>query len=341
MNAAPPVQYVKTIDGYDIAFTVEGDGEPLVVLPFAFSHAQTVWTESSATPLLQALAKRFRVVYYDSRGQGLSQRGLGPDLTVDSYLHDLRAVLDRVGLERPLLLGDNPMSHVALRYAAESPHRVKALALMHCAVSLAEQCGWVGGLARQNWDYFLSVQAGLTAPDAAAEIARLTARMERLRARMTQADFVRFADVFAASDVSATLPKIAAPTLVIHTPSQGFITQEESARVAALIPDSQLVLLSGASFYGDGEEVASTIEQFVLKSAAAQTPKSAAATSLSPREVEVLKLVAAGLTNQQIAGELVISLNTVNRHVSNVYAKTGAANRAEAVSYAHRHRLAE
>jgi DNA-binding NarL/FixJ family response regulator len=55
----------------------------------------------------------------------------------------------------------------------------------------------------------------------------------------------------------------------------------------------------------------------------------------------VLKLVAAGLTNQQIAGELVISLNTVNRHVSNVYAKTGAANRAEAVSYAHRHRLAE
>jgi DNA-binding NarL/FixJ family response regulator len=55
---------------------------------------------------------------------------------------------------------------------------------------------------------------------------------------------------------------------------------------------------------------------------------------LSPREVEVLRLVAAGRTNQQIAGELVLSLFTVNRHVSNIYAKTGAANRAEATAYA-------
>ncbi len=61
---------------------------------------------------------------------------------------------------------------------------------------------------------------------------------------------------------------------------------------------------------------------------------------LSGREVEVLRLLAQGRSNQQIADELVIALNTVLRHVSNVYAKTGAANRAEAVSYAHRHNLA-
>jgi DNA-binding CsgD family transcriptional regulator len=56
---------------------------------------------------------------------------------------------------------------------------------------------------------------------------------------------------------------------------------------------------------------------------------------LSEREVEVLRLVAAGRTNRQIADELVISLNTVARHVSNIFAKTGVANRAEAASYAH------
>ncbi|HXH22289.1 MAG TPA: AAA family ATPase [Dehalococcoidia bacterium] len=61
---------------------------------------------------------------------------------------------------------------------------------------------------------------------------------------------------------------------------------------------------------------------------------------LSEREVEVLKLLAAGRSNQQIADELVISLNTVLRHVSNIYAKVGAANRADAVSYAYRHGLA-
>jgi DNA-binding NarL/FixJ family response regulator len=58
--------------------------------------------------------------------------------------------------------------------------------------------------------------------------------------------------------------------------------------------------------------------------------------SLSSREVEVLRLLAAGRSNQQIADELVISLNTVRRHVSNIFDKTGAANRADAVSYAHR-----
>jgi DNA-binding NarL/FixJ family response regulator len=60
---------------------------------------------------------------------------------------------------------------------------------------------------------------------------------------------------------------------------------------------------------------------------------------LSVREVEVLRLLARGKSNAQIADELVISLNTVRRHVSNIYAKTGAANRAEAASYATRNGL--
>jgi DNA-binding NarL/FixJ family response regulator len=58
---------------------------------------------------------------------------------------------------------------------------------------------------------------------------------------------------------------------------------------------------------------------------------------LSVRELEVLRLLAAGRSNQQIADELVISLNTVRRHVSNVFDKTGAANRAQAAVYARDH----
>jgi DNA-binding CsgD family transcriptional regulator len=62
---------------------------------------------------------------------------------------------------------------------------------------------------------------------------------------------------------------------------------------------------------------------------------------LSSREVEILRLIAQGLTNQQIAEELVISLNTVLHHVTNILGKTGAANRTEATDYAHRRRLIE
>jgi DNA-binding CsgD family transcriptional regulator len=62
---------------------------------------------------------------------------------------------------------------------------------------------------------------------------------------------------------------------------------------------------------------------------------------LSGREVEILRLVAQGLTNQQIAEALIISLNTVLHHVTNILGKTGTANRAEATDYAHRHSLIE
>jgi DNA-binding NarL/FixJ family response regulator len=65
------------------------------------------------------------------------------------------------------------------------------------------------------------------------------------------------------------------------------------------------------------------------------------ADGLSEREVEVLRLVAAGRSNTEIAAALVISYNTVARHVANIFAKTGAANRTEAAAYAHRHGLAD
>jgi DNA-binding NarL/FixJ family response regulator len=60
---------------------------------------------------------------------------------------------------------------------------------------------------------------------------------------------------------------------------------------------------------------------------------------LTPREVEVLKLIAAGKSNQEIASDLVISINTVTNHVKNIPGKTGTANRTEAANFAHPHGL--
>jgi DNA-binding CsgD family transcriptional regulator len=60
---------------------------------------------------------------------------------------------------------------------------------------------------------------------------------------------------------------------------------------------------------------------------------------LTGREVEVLRLIAAGHSNRAIAEALFISPNTVLHHVSNIFTKTGVANRAEAAAYATRHGL--
>lgn len=64
-----------------------------------------------------------------------------------------------------------------------------------------------------------------------------------------------------------------------------------------------------------------------------------APSGLSPREVEVLRLVARGLTNREIATELVLSERTVERHVSNIFAKIAVSSRAAATAFAYEHSL--
>jgi DNA-binding NarL/FixJ family response regulator len=61
---------------------------------------------------------------------------------------------------------------------------------------------------------------------------------------------------------------------------------------------------------------------------------------LTPREAEVLKLIAAGLSNNEIADRLVLSNATVKTHVNRIFYKTGARDRAQAVHYAYQHGLA-
>jgi DNA-binding NarL/FixJ family response regulator len=60
---------------------------------------------------------------------------------------------------------------------------------------------------------------------------------------------------------------------------------------------------------------------------------------LSAREAEVLGLIAAGLSNGEIARELVISAHTVKTHINHVFSKTGSRDRAQAIRYAHEHHL--
>jgi DNA-binding NarL/FixJ family response regulator len=73
--------------------------------------------------------------------------------------------------------------------------------------------------------------------------------------------------------------------------------------------------------------------------ALAATVASASSHGLTNRELEVLRLLSAGVTNKAIAAELVLSVRTVDRHVSNIFAKLDVSSRAAATAYAHEHRI--
>jgi DNA-binding NarL/FixJ family response regulator len=60
---------------------------------------------------------------------------------------------------------------------------------------------------------------------------------------------------------------------------------------------------------------------------------------LTQREAEILGMIARGMTNSGIAAELYLSAQTIKSHINRIFAKTGSANRADAIRYAHDHHL--
>jgi DNA-binding NarL/FixJ family response regulator len=120
------------------------------------------------------------------------------------------------------------------------------------------------------------------------------------------------------------------------------VSTEASQAAAAAIPGARLAIVDGHAMPGDVDQTLDVIDRFLgdlLTHSSEVESMQPPSVNLSGREVEVLRLIAAGRSNAQIADELVISQNTVIRHVSNIFGKIGAANRAEATSYAHRQGL--
>jgi len=324
---APPVQYVRTSDGYDIAFAVRGEGRPFVFLPLGFSHAEFVWR--LFRPWLEGLARRFQLVQYDSRGQGLSTRDLPENHCMADWQTDLEAVLDCLALDRAILFGGCHIGHVAVRFAAEHPERVDALILAGCSVAMSAwpQAFW-GTVPAQNWRFFLESLVPRRFP---SELLETTVR--EFDAAMKPADWSTYFRALADSDIAGILPRLRVPTLVLHARAFTQFSSDEAVKLASLVPRARLRLIDGDDLYGDASEGLAAIEEF-LEDHPAKIDRVSQASQLSARQLQVLRLVAIGKSNREIAQELVLSERTIERHVSDIYARIGVRNRAEATGFA-------
>jgi pimeloyl-ACP methyl ester carboxylesterase/DNA-binding CsgD family transcriptional regulator len=338
---APPVQYVTTSDGYSIAYAVSGGGRPVVWMPHLFSHIEIYWSQDSfIRPWLEALAGRFQLVQYDARGQGMSGRGLKPDSSLMDQTRDLDAVVNRLGLSRFVLIAVGWSCHVAIRYAVDNPSRVEALVLEGCPTAgYMTVLSALESLAATNWERFIHNIAAQGQPGS------VSASVSRLKQSVNQDDYLAVARSAAQSDISGLITQLQIPTLIIHPRDFVALGPEDAMKLAGSIPNARLTLTDGSTAPGDADQGVKAIDDFLSSLSPHATPdagvdKSDVEAVLSSREVEVLRLLAAGKSNAQIADELVISQNTVIRHVSNIFAKIAAANRAEAAAYATRHGIA-
>ena len=339
------VQFATTEDAIRIAYTVSGSGPPLFWLPhFLASNVQLEW-EFPQQYVYGWLGEHFTVVRFDCRGLGLSDREV-EDISLGARSRDLRAVARKLNLDRFAVVGIEGGGNLAAAYAAAYPECVSHLAFVNWTARFRdEQNGGrqraLGMLLDQDWDMLAEniggVAFGYDHP-VAAGYGRL------VRASVTQPMARRYGAELMREDLFPTLEQVRAQTLVLQS-QVDFYSSEESARaVAAIVPGARMQTFEGG-LATHIQRLVESIVEFVgpapadSESAAPAVARASGATSLTVREIEVLTLLVQGLSNREMADQLTLSPRTVERHLENVYRKTGARNRAEATAYAFTHGL--
>ncbi len=248
------IRFCRADDGVRIAYATVGSGPPLLKAANWMTHLDLEWTTPAWSHWLTGLARNRRLVRYDERGCGLSDWTV-PSFTFDDWVDDVDSVVDAVGLDRFPLLGVSQGGAVAVAYAVRRPERVSRLILAGAyargrqvrARDEAERdaAALDLDLARVGWIHqdpsFLRVFASQFLPDGAPEEwDEFTAFQRRTT---SPANGVRFLEEFARIDVSDIAHRVACPTLILHSRGDARVPASQASELAALIPDSRLVLL--------------------------------------------------------------------------------------------------
>jgi pimeloyl-ACP methyl ester carboxylesterase len=298
---------------------------------FPVSHLRFEWLGPACRGYYKRLASHRTLVRYDSRGTGLSER-LVEDLSIEGHLRDLDAVVEKAGIERFVLMGPAHLGPTAITYAARNPDRVTRLILWMAYARASDYSEAARTLLERDWELYTRLGgfrvAEVTGDAAASEY------ISFMREANTRAGTIAAFDAIRSYDVTALLPQVTVPTLVMHREGSRALRAPVARELVSRIPNARLVMLKGASlapFAEDVDAVVSAIDEFLNE----EGPD-----GLTQREIQVLSLIAAGRSNRLIAEELVLSERTVARHVTNIYGKIGAHSKADATAYALRHHLA-
>jgi class 3 adenylate cyclase len=282
----PRIQYAQTADGVSIAFWTLGEGMPFVHMPrHLFSHIELECQFPEIRRWYERLAEKRMLVRYDGRGSGLSQRNVA-DQSLDAWVLDLDAVVDRLGVETFALLGYVRTGPVAIAYAARHPERVSHLLLWCTQARTSDllqspQAEGLLALMDKDWRLFTETAAHVVMGWSEGEPARRFAAL--MRESITPEAFRAAFGSILGFDVAALLPQVKSPTLVLHRRQVAYPEVDVASRLASRIPGARLALLEGTSlapYLGDMEAVLAAIEEFLAEgeeAAAAAEPPAAGA----------------------------------------------------------------
>ncbi|GAA2038447.1 alpha/beta fold hydrolase [Agromyces tropicus] len=345
MDAADQVIRYTEHDGASIAWSEVGHGPPLVVGGWWSSHLELDWRQPRFRRFIEGFARHRTVIRYDRPGTGASDRGRMPPATLDEELAVLETVVEAAGLGTLSILGASSGGGVASRFAARHAEVVDRLVLYGTyarGVDLAPPDAREAMLAivRQHWGIGSRVLSDLFEPDATAAERDEFVEFQR-RAATPEAALASLAAVYA-MDSTGHLGEVRAPTLVLHRRDDRAIRFALGRDVAARVPHARFVALEGEDHFpwrGDADSVVRDALGFLGAPVDPGPAPSAGAPRLTERERDVLRLVARGETDAEIADHLVLSVHTVHRHVANIRSRLGVPSRAAAAAWALRNGL--
>lgn len=275
MNS-PGTRYAKS-GTLNIAYQVVGEGPlDLVFVAGWISNVELGWEDPAIAGFYERLASFSRLILFDKRGTGLSDRVSDEHPpTLEERTDDIRAVLDAVGSERAAIFGVSEGGNMSVLFAATYPQRTRAL-ITHgifakrvwspdypWAPTPAERHIWLEGLAA-HWGG--DVDLATIAPSVAGD-ARISAGFaRRSRLSVSPSAAVALGRMNTDIDIRAVLPIVRVPTLMLHAVGDQDAKIEEARWIAGRIPSARLIELPGADhipFYANQDAVVSAVQEFL------------------------------------------------------------------------------
>jgi DNA-binding SARP family transcriptional activator/pimeloyl-ACP methyl ester carboxylesterase len=276
-----PVRYARSAD-LNIAYQVTGDGPIDLVLISGFvSHLEKDWEEPRHAGFLERLGSIARLIRFDKRGTGLSDRPPGV-ADLETRMDDVRAVMDAAGSERAVLFGYSEGAPMAILFAATYPDRARALVLYGAYAKRLDpdddypwaptrdvRGDYVEHLER-DWGFESDMK--LMCPSADETMARWWG--ERCRAAASPGAIKALVEMNSLIDVRALLANIHVPTLVVHRGSDFDVKVEEARYIADRVPGARFVELPGADHFVaiDPDQILDAVEPFLAECSAAHLP---------------------------------------------------------------------
>jgi pimeloyl-ACP methyl ester carboxylesterase/DNA-binding CsgD family transcriptional regulator len=344
------IRFCTTSDGVRIAYSTSGQGPPLVKVANWLSHIEFDWNSPVWRHWLIELSRYHTFVRYDQRGCGLSDWEVD-NISPEAWVLDLERVIDTLKLERFPMLGISHGAAIAIAYAVRHPQKVSHLILYGGYVRgrskrtdnpyQLETAEVLLGLIKHGWGQenhaFRQVYTTMFIPGGTAEQVRWFNDLQRIStspeiaAQLIAAHFT--------TDVSFLASQLKVPTLVLHGYQDAVVPFSEGRLMASLIPGARFIPLESQNhilledepgwdrFLAEARSFLGLEADISDKS----PPTQPLFSELTPRELEVLEMIAQGLDNKEIAERLVVSHKTVRNHVSHIFQKLAVRNRAQAI----------